>query len=112
MQMKRLIQVKKYLTKAEDKYSLNTLNHKVGLESGQVALTGDGSIELEDYFDYSTGQKALLMLETFDGTDTIAVQSNYASNLDMNASAGYDTVSTADDILDFTERNPFGEVDE
>ena len=31
-------------------------------------LTGDGSIELEDYFDYSTGQKALLMLETFEGT--------------------------------------------
>ena len=26
--------------------------------------------------------------------------------------AGYDTVDTADDILDFTERNPFGEVDE
>ena len=39
------------LDQAEDKFSLNTLNHKVGLESGQVALTGDGSIELEDYFD-------------------------------------------------------------
>ncbi len=56
--------------------------------------------------------KSLLMLETYDGTDTIAVQSNYAQNLDMNAEAGYDTASTADDILDFTERNPFGEVDE
>nr|BAR36226.1 neck protein [uncultured Mediterranean phage uvMED] len=100
------------LDQAEDKYSLNELNHKVGLESGQVALTGDGSIELEDYFDYSTGQKALLMLETFTGAKSIQTQSNYANNLDMNASAGYDTVSTADDILDFTERNPFGEVDE
>ena len=30
----------------------------------------------------------------------------------MNSEAGYDTASTADDILDFTERNPFGEVDE
>ena len=30
----------------------------------------------------------------------------------MNTEAGYDTTSTADDILDFTERNPFGEVDE
>ena len=29
----------------------------MSLESGQVALTGDGSIELEDYFDYATGQK-------------------------------------------------------
>ena len=100
------------LDQAEDKFSLNTLNHKVGLESGQVALTGDGSIELEDYFDYSTGQKALLMLETFEGTETIQQQSPYARNLDMNTEAGYDTVGTADDILDFTERNPFGEVDE
>ena len=96
----------------EDKFSLNTLNHKVGLESGQVALTGDGSIELEDYFDCSTGQKALLMLETFEGTETIQQQS-YARNLDMNTEAGYDTVGTADDILDFTEREIyFGEVDE
>tara|TARA_B100000085_G_C18302389_1_gene414837 strand:- start:18 stop:650 length:633 start_codon:yes stop_codon:yes gene_type:complete len=100
------------LDQAEDKYTLNTLNHKIGLESGQAALTGDGSIELEDYFDYSTGQKALLMLETFTGTDNIATQSPYASNLDLNSEAGYDTVGTADDILDFTERNPFGEVDE
>ena len=83
----------------------------MSLESGQVALTGDGSIELEDYFDYATGQKALLMLETFEGTETIQTQSSYANNLDMNE-AGYDTTSTADDILDFTERNPFGEVDE
>ena len=100
------------LDQAEDKYSLNELNHKMSLESGQVALTGDGSIELEDYFDYPTGQKALLMMETFTGTKTIQTQSPYANNLDMNAAAGYDTAGTADDILDFTERNPFGEVDE
>jgi hypothetical protein len=101
------------LDQAEDKYTLNTLNHKIGLESGQAALTGDGSIELEDYFDYSTGQKALLMLETFTGTDNIATQSPYASNLDLNTEAGYGTVGDlSDDILDFTERNPFGEVDE
>ena len=52
------------------------------------------------------------MLETFEGTETIQTQSNYANNLDMNDAAGYDTASTDDDILDFTERNPFGEVDE
>ena len=33
-------------------------------------------------------------------------------NLDLNTEAGFDTLSVADDILDFTERNPFGEVDE
>ena len=37
---------------------------------------------------------------------------NFAGNLDLNTAAGYDTVGTADDILDFTERNPFGEIDE
>ena len=36
----------------------------------------------------------------------------YASNLDLNTDAGYDTASVTDDILDFTERNPFGEIDE
>ena len=30
---------------------------------------------------------------------------------DLDTEAGFDTSSTADDILDFTERNPFGEVD-
>ena len=84
---KRLIQAQEILDQPEDKYSLNTLNHKMSLESGQVALTGDGSIELEDYFDYATGQKALLMLETFEGTETIQTQSSYANNLDMNEAA-------------------------
>ena len=42
----------------------------------------------------------------------IQTQSPYAGNLDLNTEAGYDTLSTTDDILDFTERNPFGEIDE
>ena len=33
-------------------------------------------------------------------------------NLDLNAEAGYNTADVSDDILDFTERNPFGEIDE
>ena len=36
----------------------------MSLESGQVALTGDGSIELEDYFDYAC-QKALINVRNF-----------------------------------------------
>ena len=82
------------------------------LEYGQEILTGRGSIALEDYHDYSTGQPAFLMNEDFVAT-AIQTQSPYASNLDLNAEAGYDTVGDlSDDILDFTERNPFGEVDE
>ena len=33
-------------------------------------------------------------------------------NTAFETDAGFDTVSTGDDILDFTERNPFGEIDE
>ena len=69
---------------------------------------------LEDYHDYSTGQPAFLMNEEYSGQTTIFKHNLLMqSNLDLNAEAGYDTVGNlADDILDFTERNPFGEVDE
>jgi hypothetical protein len=88
-------------------------NTKLSLEVGQVALDGEGSIQLEDYLDYASGQPAFLMQETYTpGATNIQTQSPYADNLDLNAEAGYDTVSVSDDILDFTERNPFGEIDE
>ena len=74
-------------------------------------LTGAGSIQLEDYHDYSTGQPAFLMNEDYVESN-IQTQSPYAGNLDLNTEAGYDTATLTDDILDFTERNPFGEVDE
>ena len=98
----------------EDTFTLDLLQHKVTLESGQEALDGAGSIQLEDYLSYATGQPAFIMQETFSGStgSNIQTQSPYADNLDLNTEAGYDTVSVSDDILDFTERNPFGEVDE
>jgi len=98
----------------EDEYTLDLLQHKVTLESGQEAQGGAGSIQLEDYLSYATGQPAFIMQETFSGStgSNIQTQSPYADNLDLNTEAGYDTVSVSDDILDFTERNPFGEVDE
>ena len=98
----------------EDTFTLDLLQHKVSLESGQEALDGAGSIQLEDYLSYATGQPAFIMQETFSGStgSNIQTQSPYAGNLDLNTEAGYDTVSVSDDILDFTERNPFGEVDE
>jgi len=97
----------------EDNRTLDILQHKVSLEVGQVALDGEGSIMLEDYLDYASGQPAFLMQETYSpGATNIQTQSPYADNLDLNTEAGYDTASIADDILDFTERNPFGEVDE
>ena len=42
----------------------------------------------------------------------IQTQSTYADNLDLDAqNYRFNTEDTSDDILDFTERNPFGGVD-
>jgi hypothetical protein len=93
---------------AEDTYTLNTLNYKFTLESGQVALDGEGSIQLEQGF--ATGEPAFLLNEEFTAA-VIKTQSTYASNTDLDTAAGFDTASASDDILDFTERNPFGDED-
>ena len=84
---------------AEDQYSLDMLAHQFTLEN-EV-----GSLQLEN--DSASGDANYLLLETYD----LQTQSNYAQNNDLDAQAGFDTSSTTDDILDFTERNPFGEVD-
>ena len=84
---------------AEDQYSLDQLAHQFTLEN-EV-----GSLQLEN--DSASGDANYLLLETYD----LQTQSSYAQNNDLDAQAGFDTSSTADDILDFTERNPFGEVD-
>jgi len=100
------------IDKAEDEYSLNYFLHKMSLERGTVAESGEGSIALEQ--GYATGKNAFLMLETYVGEspEFTQQQSAYADNLNLNTEAGYTTASLTDDILDFTERNPFGEVDE
>ena len=81
---------------AEDKYSLDQLAHQMSLENE------DGAVLLEgDEINY-------LILETYDQQ----TQQQYADNSTFESDAGFGTTSTTDDILDFTERNPFGEVDE
>ena len=84
---------------AEDQYSLDQLAHQFTLENE------DGSLLLEN--DSASGDSNYLLLETY----ALQTQSTYANNTDLDTEAGFDTSSTADDILDFTERNPFGEVD-
>ena len=87
------------IDKAEDKYTLDQLAHQVSLEAET------GSIVLEN--DSASGETNYMLLETY----AIQTQSTYADNVDLDTEAGFDTASVADDILDFTERNPFGEVD-
>ena len=94
------------ITEIDDKetdYSLNLLNNRFTLENET------GSLQLEQ--DQSSGQANFFLNEESTTTTTVATQSTYAQNLDLDTEAGFDTQSVTDDILDFTERNPFGEID-
>jgi hypothetical protein len=81
----------------EDVYSLSQLAFQVSLENetGSMLLEND-SVENETQY---------ILLETYN----IQTQSAYADNNDLDNEAGFDTASTADDILDFSESNPFGD---
>ena len=82
------------------------MQHQVSLEAGTNEDSSTGALLLEN--DSVTGESNYFLLETYN----IQTQANtYADNLDLDTAAGFDTASTADDILDFTERNPFGELD-
>ena len=73
--------------------------------AGQRKRVDAGSLQLEN--DSVNGDKNYFINEEYN----IQTQSTYADNLDLDAAAGFNTADTSDDILDFTERNPFGEVD-
>jgi len=84
------------IDEAEDKLSIDQLNFQFSLENET------GSILLES----STGEINYLINESF----SIATQTrDYADNATYETDAGFGTTSTADDILDFEEKNPFGE---
>jgi len=90
---------------AEDQYSLDQLNFQVELEEGTLDDSTASYLLLEN--DSADGKKQYFIDESYD----LQTQSKYADNNDLDSEAGFDTASVADDILDFTERNPFGEVD-
>jgi hypothetical protein len=87
---------------AEDQYSTDTLQNQFTLEDGT------GSLQLET--ESVNGDRFYFINE--DHSFNVQTQSLYSDNLDLDSEAGFDTASTADDILDFTERNPFGDPDQ
>ena len=90
----------------EAKYSVNLLVDRFTLEDEK------GTVQLEQD-DTKSGNANFLINESYDATKTtVQTQSDYAQNLDLDTAAGFDTESVTDDVLDFTERNPFGEVDQ
>lgn len=82
----------------EDDLSTDTMQFQFALENETGSFVLESSIGAIDYF----------VNESF----TMATQQPVDSGQAFETAAGTTTSSTADDILDFSERNPFGEVDE
>ena len=82
----------------EDDLSTDTMQFQFALENETGSFVIESSIGAIDY----------LINESF----TMATQQPVDSGQAFETAAGTTTTSTADDILDFSERNPFGEVDE
>ena len=85
----------------EDALSTDTMAFQFSLETGTSAT---GAITLES----DIGDINYLINEDF----TMATQQPVDQGKAFETAAGTNTSSTADDILDFSERNPFGEVDD
>ncbi len=82
----------------EDDLSTDTMQFQFALENETGSFVIESSIGAIDY----------LINEDF----TMATQQPVDSGQAFETAAGTTTSSTGDDILDFSERNPFGEVDE
>jgi hypothetical protein len=85
----------------EDALSTDTMAFQFSLETGTSA---SGAITLES----DVGDINYLINEEF----TMATQQPVDQGKAFETAAGTNTSSTEDDILDFSERNPFGEVDD
>ena len=82
----------------EDDLSTDTMQFQFALENETGSFVIESSIGAIDYF----------VNEDF----TMATQQPVDSGQAFETAAGTTTSGTGDDILDFSERNPFGEVDE
>ena len=82
----------------ETSLSTDTMQFQFSLENETGSVVLESSIGAIDY----------LINEDF----TMATQQATVQGEAYETAAGTNTSSTADDILDFSERNPFGEVDE
>ena len=82
----------------EDNLSTDTMNFQFSLENETGSIVLESSIGAIDY----------MINEDF----TMATQATNDQGQIFETEAGTNTAATTDDILDFSERNPFGEVDE
>ena len=86
------------IDKVEDALSTDTMNFQFTLENEVGSLLLENDLGAINYF----------INEEF----TMATQQPVDQGKAFETAAGTNTSSTGDDILDFSERNPFGEVDD
>ena len=86
------------IDKVEDALSTDTMNFQFTLENEVGSLLLENDLGAINYF----------INEEF----TMATQQPTDQGQAFETEAGTNTAATTDDILDFSERNPFGEVDE
>ena len=86
------------IDQTEDDLSVDTMQFQFALENETGSFVMESSIGAIDYF----------VNESF----TMAAQQPSDMGQVFETQAGTNTSSTADDILDFSERNPFGDVDD
>jgi hypothetical protein len=86
------------IDQTEDDLSTDTMQFQFALENETGSFVMESSIGAIDYF----------VNEDF----TMATQQPVDIGQAFETAAGTNTASTADDILDFSERNPFGEIDD
>ncbi len=105
------------IDQADDRKSLDTaLAHQFRLEDGTLNQSSySGFLQLETGDKH--GNPCYVINEEYDdittdgdAAESVQTKSAYADNLDLDSAAGFDTATVNDDILDFTENNPFGEV--
>ena len=82
----------------EDSLTTDTMQFQFSLENETGSIVLESSIGAIDY----------MINEDF----TMATQATNDQGQIFETEAGTNTAATTDDILDFSERNPFGEVDE
>jgi hypothetical protein len=94
----------------EQAYSINQLDNRFTLETSLtvnvfVNQLAESLLLESGTLDITNNSSAYLLLETANEN----IISPYADNFEFDTEAGFSTTTTTDDLLDFSEMNPFGE---
>jgi len=94
----------------EQAYSINQLDNRFTLETSLtvnvfINQLAESLLLESGTVDITNNSNAYLLLETANEN----IISPYADNFEFDTEAGFASATTTDDLLDFSEKNPFGE---